>query len=191
MKSMPIPELPYEQISMDIFEHESKNYLVAVDHYSDNFEVDELEDMTAKTIIRCCIVQSDKARNFVIDEFMKLAASWDLKMATSSPYYSQGNGKAEPTVKIAKHLIKKVNESKQDNYKCLLVWRNTPNEMGSSSNQKLIGRLYAYPRCDIPMTSMKLRIETKTQRNVPENIEWRRRNTKMFYDRKSTSLLNS
>jgi hypothetical protein len=51
MKSMPILELPYEQISMDIFEHESKNYLVAVDHYSDHFEFDELEDMTAKTII--------------------------------------------------------------------------------------------------------------------------------------------
>jgi hypothetical protein len=32
MKSMPIPELPYEQRSMNIFEHETKNYLVAVDH---------------------------------------------------------------------------------------------------------------------------------------------------------------
>jgi hypothetical protein len=54
MKSMPIPELQYEQRSMNIFEHESKNYLVAVNHYSDHFEVDELDDMTAKTIIRCC-----------------------------------------------------------------------------------------------------------------------------------------
>jgi hypothetical protein len=49
---MPIPELPYEQMSMYIFEHELKNYLVAVDHYSDHFEVNELEDMTVKTIIR-------------------------------------------------------------------------------------------------------------------------------------------
>jgi hypothetical protein len=74
MKSMPISEIPYE--------HESKNYLVAVDHYSDHFEVDELEDMTTKTIIRCCkknfarygapkILHSDNARNFVNDEFIR------------------------------------------------------------------------------------------------------------------------
>jgi hypothetical protein len=36
------------------------------------------------------------------------------------------------------------------------------------------------------MTSMKLRPDI--QENVPENIERRQRNTKMFYDRKSTSL---
>jgi hypothetical protein len=92
MKSMPIPELPSEQFSMDIFEHESKNYLVAVDHYSDHFEADELEDMTAKTIIRCCrknfarygvpkIVHSENASNFFVnDEFKKFAASWDFKI---------------------------------------------------------------------------------------------------------------
>jgi transposase InsO family protein len=148
---------------MDIFEHESKNYLVAVDHYSDHFEVDELEDMTAKTIIRTCkknfarygvpkIVHSDNARNFVNDEFKKFATSWDFKMATSSPYYSQGNGKAESAVKMAKVLIKKANESKQDIYKCLLMWRNTPNDIGSSPNQRLIGRR---TRCDIPMTVLR------------------------------------
>jgi hypothetical protein len=85
-------------------------------------------------------------------------------------------------VKIAKLLIKKANESKQDIYKCLLVWRNTPNEIGSSPNQRLIARR---TRRDIPMTSVKLKPEI--QGNVPENIERRRRNTKMLYGRKSTS----
>jgi hypothetical protein len=78
MKSMPIPELPCK--------HESKNYLVAVNHYSDHFEVDELEDMTTKTIIRCCkknfarygapkILHSDNARNFVNNELKEFAVS--------------------------------------------------------------------------------------------------------------------
>jgi hypothetical protein len=57
---------------------------------------------------------SDNARNCVNDEFKKFAASLDFKMATSSPYYSQGNGKAESALKISKGLIKKANKSKQD-----------------------------------------------------------------------------
>jgi hypothetical protein len=132
--------------------------------------------MTAITIIRCCkknfvrygvpkIVHSDNARSFVNDEFRKFAVSWDFKMATSSPYYSQGNEKAESVTKIAKLLA---NELKQDIYKCLLIWRNTSNEIGSSPNQRLIGRR---TRCDIPMTSMKLKPEI--QGNVPENFERR------------------
>jgi hypothetical protein len=91
------------------------------------------------------IVHSNNARNFVNDEFRKFAAS---------PYYSQGNVKAESALKIAKLLIKKANESKQDICKCLLMWQNTPNEIGSSPNQRLIGRR---SKCDIPMTSMKLK----------------------------------
>jgi hypothetical protein len=63
-------------------------------------------------------------------------------MTTSSPHYSQGNEKAESTMKIAKLLIKNANKSKQD--------------IGSSPNQRLIGRR---TRCDILMTSIKLKPE--------------------------------
>lgn len=56
MVSTEIPELPFELVSMDIMEltrnDGTKNlYLVTVDHFSDFFEIDELQNMQADQLL--------------------------------------------------------------------------------------------------------------------------------------------
>ncbi|UYV68175.1 K02A2.6-like, partial [Cordylochernes scorpioides] len=125
MKSHRIPNYPWERISLDIFEIFKQNYLIIVDHYSDFFEVGCLENTTSEYIIECCkrqfsrygipqIIVSDNGRQFTSTEFQKFSKEWQFQHSTSSPLHSQGNGKAEAAVKIAKNLLKK---SKQENNK--------------------------------------------------------------------------
>ncbi|UYV76135.1 K02A2.6-like, partial [Cordylochernes scorpioides] len=123
MKSHKIPNYPWERISLDIFEIFKQNYLIIVDHYSDFFEVECLENTTSEYIIECCkrqfsrygipqIIVSDNGRQFTSTEFQKFSKEWQFQHSTSSPLHSQGNGKAEAAVKIAKNLLKK---SKHEN----------------------------------------------------------------------------
>ena len=72
---------------------------------------------------------------------MQFATQWGFSHVTSSPYHSQGNGKAEATVKIAKGMLKKVNQDNLDMSLAILAWRNTPTEGGRySPAQKLQSR---------------------------------------------------
>jgi transposase InsO family protein len=57
------------------------------------------------------IVVTDKARQFVGNEFTNFAHDWNFKHVTSSPYHQQANGKAESAVKIVKNTIIKSNMS--------------------------------------------------------------------------------
>ena len=45
---------------------------------------------------------------------------------TWSPYYSQGNGKAESAVKVAKNILKK--SGQEDPYLALLAYCNMPQQ---------------------------------------------------------------
>ena len=69
---------------------------------------------------------TDNRPNLISDEFVKFAESWNFLHATSSPYYSHFNGKAEAAVKILKTLLQKVQCLKLNFYEALLVWRITP-----------------------------------------------------------------
>ena len=51
MRSLPIPSLPWQIVSQDIFNHEGKSYLVTVCHFSDWIEIDELTNTLSTTII--------------------------------------------------------------------------------------------------------------------------------------------
>ncbi|CAB4002183.1 Hypothetical predicted protein [Paramuricea clavata] len=51
MKSIPLPSLPWEIISQDLFTLEQRSYLVTVCHFSDWVEVDELMDTLSTTIV--------------------------------------------------------------------------------------------------------------------------------------------
>jgi len=51
MRSLPIPTLPWQIISQDIFMHRQKAYLLTVCHFSDWIKVDELDDTLATSVI--------------------------------------------------------------------------------------------------------------------------------------------
>lgn len=118
MLSHPIPTLPWQFVSQDIFAFGHKQYLITVDHYSDFYELDELVNTLSTTIIdltkahfahhgiplRCL---TDDGPQFV---------SCEYKNIMSSPYWSRSNGKAEAAISDAKSILKKY----QDVYLALL-----------------------------------------------------------------------
>lgn len=171
-----------------------KIYLVTVDHYSDFFEIDELSNMMAETIIRCCkhnfarhgiprIVISDNGTHFNNKLFQKFASDWEFQFSTSSPYYPQSNGKSESGIKNAKTVLKKAKDSKTDVYLALLNWRNTPNKMDSSPVQRLYSRR---TRSLVPVPHMKLKPEVQIE--VTEKIERNKQRSKYYFDRSTRKM---
>ncbi|UYV74954.1 K02A2.6-like, partial [Cordylochernes scorpioides] len=196
MKSHKIPNYPWERISLDIFEIFKQNYLIIVDHYSDFFEVECLENTTSEYIIECCkrqfsrygipqIIVSDNGRQFTSTEFQKFGKEWQFQHSTSSPLHSQGNGKAEAAVKIAKNLLKKSKLENSDFFwQNLLNWRNTPTiDIDSSPVQRIMSRR---TRAILPIHPNLLK--PSIPENIPDKISIKRQQAKYYYDRKSKNL---
>lgn len=200
MQTHPVPVHPFQFISMDVltvpYKGKARYFLVTVDHFSDFFELDLLPDLTMHTMVDVCKknfsrhgkpqrILTDNGSNFVNSEMARFTKEWDIEHVTSSPYHQQANGKAESSVKIAKKLIKKAEDSKQDLWLMLLNWRNTPNKLGSSPVCRLFSRS---TRCEVPMSATNLM--PRIVQNVPEAIQDNKRKVKYQYD-KSTRRLPS
>ena len=87
---------PWNKIGLDIFEIKGRNYLIAVDYYSNFIEVDYLPTMTSSQMIGILkkhfarygipsIVMSDNGPQFVSREFELFLSNWKVNHATSSP----------------------------------------------------------------------------------------------------------
>ena len=148
-----IPDRPWQRIACDLFQYQSIDYLITVDYFSNFFEVDRLiTDKRAPEIIRhlkahCAryglpdIVITDNGPPFNSAEFEAFASKYEFQHRTSSPYWSQSNGKAENSIRTLKTILKKASEAKIDPYLALLDFRNTPSEMfDTSPAQRLLGR---------------------------------------------------
>ncbi|XP_055598551.1 uncharacterized protein K02A2.6-like [Uranotaenia lowii] len=198
MKSHAIPVHPFQVVSMDVFFYDQqgskRKFLITVDHYSDFFEVNLLKDLSPETVIAVCkqnfarfgIPQraiADNGTNFANQKMARFAAEWDFEFVTSAPHHPQANGKAESAVKIAKHLMKKAEESGTDFWYALLHWRNIPNKIGTSPAARLMSRS---TRCGVPTAAAKLL--PKPAEDVPAKIESNRQRTKVYYDRKTRNL---
>ena len=84
-------------------------------------------------------VMSDNSP-FNAAEFRAFAEKYGFKHVTSSPRYSQSNGRVENSVKTAKRIMTKAAESGYDPHLALLDWRNTPAESGLSPVQVMFNR---------------------------------------------------
>lgn len=198
MQSHEIPVYPFQLVSMDVFFAEyrgaRRNFLITVDHYSDFFELDILKDLTPESVIIACKgnfarhgipqrVVCDNGTNFVNQKMTKFASEWDFELVTSAPYHQQANGKAEAAVKIAKHLLKKAEESGSDYWYALLHWRNIPNKIGSSPVARLFSRS---TRCGVPAAVDRLC--PAVVEDVHTAIEANRKKAKFYYDKKAKQL---
>ena len=147
--SHPIPTVPWSRISMDL---DQTSYVFMVDHFSDVWELDQVEDTTASTIIACGKshfsrhgipnrVLIDNGPQIASSELVEFSREWKFQHLTSSPYHSQSNGKIEAAVKIAKKLLKRATRENEDPLKAILDWHNTPTEsMGTCPVQLLMAR---------------------------------------------------
>uniref|UniRef100_A0A8C7JBX1 Gypsy retrotransposon integrase-like protein 1 n=1 Tax=Oncorhynchus kisutch TaxID=8019 RepID=A0A8C7JBX1_ONCKI len=57
MMSHELPTRAWQIVSMDLFSHRQKDYLLIVDHYSDFLEIELLPDLSAETVIKRCKAQ--------------------------------------------------------------------------------------------------------------------------------------
>ncbi|KAK9687898.1 Integrase zinc binding domain [Popillia japonica] len=184
-----IPTYPFQYISMDVFfvEYQGKQskILVTVDHYSDFFELDLLQDLSSKTLIKICkknfsrhgipeIVCTDNGTNFVNKAFQDFSRKWFFKHTTSAPNHQQGNGKAEATVKIAKNLIKKVLVLPKDYFREIRepLFQLLKEERLFSRNTRTIETIPTIKRNLLP----------KPIADVTKHIENQRRLSKGYYD---------
>ena len=194
--STKIPTRPWSIVAQDLFTLDNKSYLITVDFYSDFWELDTLNDTTSETIVaqtkahfsRYGIpnkVISDNGPQFRSQLYEDFAKQWEFQHVTSSPYHSQSNGKAESAVKIAKKLLKKARQDKQDIALTILAWRNTPTEGGGgySPAQKLHSRR---TRTILPTSDQLLQPEVPI--NVQYDIQLRRQKAKQQYDKGAKQL---
>jgi len=197
MQSVKIPDLPWQIVSQDIFTYGKRDYLLTVDHYSDYIEVDVLPDTTAETVVKCTVqhfarhgiperVITDNGPQFTSAEYAAFASKWEFHHATSSPYHSQGNGKAESGVKVAKMLLKKASADGKSFYLSLLDYRNTPTEVvGVSPAQRLMSRR---TRTLLPTAAKQLCPEVQDPELIKDKIRLRRQRAKLYYDQGAKPL---
>jgi transposase InsO family protein len=164
LRPHPVPTRPWQRVGTDIFTHQSQDYLLTVDYLSGYIEVDRLASKRCKDVIYA--LRQQFARHGIPDtvvsdnspfgaaEFKAFAQRWEFEHVTSSPNYSQSNGRAENAVKTVKRLIQKAEEANADPLLALLDWRNTPAESSKLSPAEIIfGR---QTRTLLPSSAAKL-----------------------------------
>lgn len=197
MQSNEIPKQPWQQVGEDLFEFKGQKYLMCVDYYSQYFEMVPLKDGTAKTVIETSKrifsthgipekLTSDNGPPFNSQEFHQFAEEYGFHHTTSSPYHPQGNAMAERAIGIAKGILKKCSETKEDLYLALLNYRNTPrdNTVGSPA-QRLFGRR---TRTTIPTAPELLKPQTLKPEEVYKHLNAKKTQAKQYYDRDAKDL---
>ena len=188
MLSHPIPTLPWQFVSQDIFAFGHKQYLITVDHYSDFYELDKLVNTLSTTIInltkahfahhgiplRCL---TDDGPQFVSCEYKKFAQTFGFEHIMSSPYWSRSNGKAEAAISHAKSILKKY----QDVYLALLnIWNTPPRGHSFSPARRLMSRRTRSTR---PLSEELLRPEIPDPPTVSSEINHCKIAAKTQYDK--------
>ena len=152
MISHPVPSRSWQVLAVDLFELRSQDYFATPDYYSNFFDVGKLVSKTSKEVIEKLKphmarhgipdkIVSDNGPQFSSQEFKKFKELYEFDHVTSSPTYSQSNGKAENAVKTVQRVMLKASESGSDPYIGFLDFRNTPTEgLGTSSAQRLFGQ---------------------------------------------------
>ena len=147
-----IPERPWSKVATDLFSHSGETFIVMVDYYSNFIEFERIKNTSSHSVIQALkttfgrhgipeSLVSDNGPVYASEEFRKFASQWDFQHITTSPHYSQANGKAESAVKICKALLKKAQLAKSDIHLALLNQRNTPTlPTNASPAQRLFGR---------------------------------------------------
>ena len=101
---------------------------------------------------------TDYSPPFNAHVFAKFAQAYGFEHDTSSPGYTQANGKAENAVKLYKSTLTKAHHSGQDHgYLALLELSNTPSEILNSSPAQTVRKMKedANAYCQIPVETFR------------------------------------
>ena len=187
-----IPDRPWSHVSADIMELNNRHYLVTVDRYSKWVELNLLENMTSKNVIKHLKSQfsrygipdqfySDNQSTFVSTEFRNFAKEYGFDCVTSSATFSQSNGLAERAVQTVKNLMKKA----KDPYLAMLSYRTTViDDIGLSPAEMMFSRRL---KTTLP-TSAPLLQQKGLPKNLKKRFRKRQEKQKQYYDRGSKPL---
>ena len=192
-----MPNRPWEQVGVDLFELHRKEYMVTVDYFSNFWEVDRLTSTTSAAVILKLKnhfapygcpdhLISDNGPQFASSEFLKFAKEWDFEHRPSSPRHSQSNGKVESAVKTAKRLIRKSLDSGTDPYVAILDYRNTPTQGRETSPvQRLMSQR---TRTLLPTTRTLLQPRTPHPDRDVKDLLKRQQQQTQYYNRHTRDL---
>ena len=132
-----VPKEPWVKVGTDLFSISGQNYLLIIDYMSKYFDIYEIPDASAKTVVEYTKMSFSKfgvPKEVISDNgpcydsilYKKFAKKWDFKHVTSSPTYQKSNGMAERTVQSVKKTIYKCKRSGEDVHLALLILRSTP-----------------------------------------------------------------
>ena len=195
MRSLPVPSLPWQIVSQDLFEYESRDYLVTVCHFSDWIEVDLLPDTLSTTVVNHTkahfsrygvpeICHTDNGPQFISNEFKTFAEQYGFHHTRSAPYHPKGNGRAEAAVKVAKNMLKK----SKDIQTALLNYRNTPQQGHLySPAQRMMNRR---TKTLLPTSKAALVPSPVDIANTQQQIIDKRKAAKEIYDRQAGPVHN-
>ena len=158
------PQLPWQRVGTDLFEHNASNYVLVVDYFSRYIEIAKLSSTDANTVVNHLksifarhgipqVIISDNGPQYSAAVFSKFAEDYGFVHMTSSPKYPQANGEAERVVRTIKSLLKKCSGKAEDPYLALMAYRATPLACGYSPAELLMGRAI---RTTVPISSGKL-----------------------------------
>lgn len=184
----PLPERPWQSVGADLFYHEGRNYIVAVDYYSKFFELEELSGTQTKHVVHFFgdlfarygipdILRSDNGPQFSSLEFLQFTSRWGVKHVTSSPHYAQSNGEAERAVQTAKNILRKSTDVAEG----LLAHRATPGPEGYSPAELLMGRKL---KTNVPTLPGSLQPNWEYQHQYRQNNEVIRKREATHYNKR-------
>ncbi|XP_033119433.1 uncharacterized protein K02A2.6-like [Anneissia japonica] len=157
----PIPERPWQRISMEICDFQNNHYLIVSDYFSRYIEMINLrKDMTSQKVITAVkgiyarwripeTVVSDNGPQFAFRQFRLFAAEYGFQHVTTSPLYPQGNGEAERAVQTAKTMLRQNNP-----VLALMIYRSTPIEATGYSPAQMITKNNIADTCKEIATKM-------------------------------------
>ena len=190
-----VPDRAWAKVACDLFEFDQKVYLVTVDYYSYFFEVDRLDTLTAKAVIRKLkphiarygipqTLVTDNGPQFISREFNDFATKYGIQHTKTSPYHHQSNGKVESAVKQAKKILRVCKSSGDDVFLALLAVRNTPQVVHDTSPaQRLFNR-----RTNTQLPIVEKLLQPEINDKAKECIQKRQDLQRRYYDRGARDL---
>ena len=189
LRPTPTPDLPYSRVGSDLFEFESKKYLIIVDYYSKYIDVVELSEITSTSVIRAMksvfacheipqILRTDNGPQYSSVEFKGFCKQYGIEHETSSPHFQSSNGEAERAVQTVKRLWKKA----PDRHLALLDYRTTQIPgLQLSPSQLLMGRR---PRNILPSSNSVLKPKEHSTETVKRHFDAEKQRQKMYHDQR-------
>ncbi|XP_048751585.2 uncharacterized protein K02A2.6-like [Ostrea edulis] len=110
LKPSPVPDPPYQVVGCDLFDFQSKKYLILVDYFSHYVDVVEVKSPSTTSMLEAmksvfaCHGIPRQLRSDNGPQFTSICRVYDIEHNTSSPNFQSSNGEAERAVQTVKRL---------------------------------------------------------------------------------------